>query len=77
MFGYLIDELKLFLEVSSEEFRNLIKEKIWIISDENLNLIFEKIEKNTGYYMLDDEKNYYLERFKIHRKRLETEIVRC
>lgn len=67
----LLESIKQFQKVSSKEFTNIIKEKLWIISEENLNKVFEKIEKKTGYPMPEERKEFYLSNYQKHRKRLE------
>lgn len=65
------ESIKQFQKVSSEEFTNIIKEKLWIISEENLNKVFERIEAKTGYPMPEERKNFYLNNYQEHKKRLE------
>lgn len=60
-----------FQKISSEDFTNIIKDKLWIISEENLNKVFERIEKKTGYPMPEERKEFYLSNYKDHKKRLE------
>lgn len=60
-----------FMRISSVDYTELIKEKWWIISDQNLNSIFKRIEDKTGYPMSNDVKQYYLREYQYHRKRLE------
>jgi len=62
--------LEAFFRVSSENFSNIIKNKMWIISDENLESIFRVIEDKTGYPMPQDIKDYYLKEFRFHRIKL-------
>ena len=63
--------IKQFQRVSSEEFTNIIKEKLWIISGENLNKVFDRTEKKTGYRMPDEEKKFYLNSYRKHKEKLE------
>lgn len=60
-----------FQKVSSSEFTDIIKDKLWIISEENLNKVFDRIEKKTGYPMPDEEKEFYLNGYREHKKKLE------
>lgn len=60
-----------FLATSSEEYRNIIFDKLWIIGEENLNKVFERIEAKTKYPMPEDIKQYYLKEYKKHREKLE------
>ena len=60
-----------FLFTSSEEFSNLIFDKLWIIGEENLNKVFDRIETKTGYPMPEEKKKYYLDGYQKHRKKLE------
>lgn len=62
--------LKTFLRISSEEFQKIIIEKLWIISDENLFSVFQKIKDQTGYEVPKHEKDYYLMGFQKHREKL-------
>lgn len=55
----------------SEEFINIIKEKLWIISEENLYKVFGRIENKTGYPMPEERKNFYVSNYRKHKKRLE------
>lgn len=63
--------IKRFQKVSGEEFTNIIKEKLWIISEENLNKVFGRIEAKTGYPMPDEEKEFYLNGYQEHKRKLE------
>ncbi len=63
--------LKKFQNISSEEFSNIIKEKLWIISEENLNRIFQRVEEKTGIEIPSVFKRYYLEEYQKHKNRLE------
>lgn len=60
-----------FLAVSSEDFSHLIYDKLWIIEEENLNKVFERIEVKTKYPMPEERKEYYLNAYKKHREKLE------
>lgn len=69
--GNLFENLEVFLNVSSADYRNIIKEKMWIISDENLQSVFKRIENKTEYPMPQSEKEYYLRKYQNHRKQLQ------
>lgn len=60
-----------FQKVSAENYVELLKQNLCLISDENLNSIFERIENKTGYPMPDNYKKYYLSEYQSHRKKLE------
>ncbi|MCI8588510.1 MAG: hypothetical protein HFG40_02545 [Bacilli bacterium] len=60
-----------FLRVSSEEFSDILLNKLWIIGEENLHSVFERVEKKTGHPMPSKEKLFYLTEYKDHKKRLE------
>lgn len=80
-FVSLFDNMKEFNHISSDEFNSLIKEKLSIVSEENLNSIFERISNKTEYPMPDSYKEYYLMQFKNHRRNIENilfeeEIIR-
>ena len=63
--------IRSFQGASSENYRNIIKEKLWIIGEENLGKVFERVEKKTGYPMPEERKNFYLSNYQEHKKRLE------
>lgn len=67
----LYKSLESFQKVSNENYVDIIKNKLWVIGEENLNKVFERIEKKTGYPMLEERKEYYLNGYKKHRERLE------
>lgn len=69
--SFLWDNLIYFLGVSSDEFSDIIRNKLWIISEENINKIFSKVEAKTGTIISDDYKKYYLEGYNNHRQKLE------
>lgn len=73
--GILWKAISDFQKVSSSEFTDLIKEKLWIISEENLNNVFTRIENKTGVAMLDIYKKYYLEEYKNHKNRIEKALT--
>lgn len=68
----LLNTLESFESVSSKKYTDLLNEKIWIISEENLESIFKRIENQTSYPMPDSIKDYYQNEFSIHRNRLLT-----
>lgn len=63
--------IKNFQKISSEKYRDIIQEKLWIISEENLYRVFERIEMKTGYPMPTHIKNYYITQYEKHRKKIE------
>ena len=73
--GDLLTELKAFLKVSDKIFVDLLKEKLWIISEENLKSVFKRIEDKIGYVIPKGEKKYYLNRFNSHKEMLEKELI--
>ena len=48
-----------------------IKDKLWIISEENLYKIFARIEEKTKYPIPKEIKSFYLIYYRKHRERLE------
>ncbi len=68
--------LEKFQQISGDEFTNIVASKIWIISPENLESVFERIDKNTGYLMPDSYKEYYLNGYRNHKERLEKIIFK-
>lgn len=69
--GHLLSNLRMFNKVSTENYIDFIKSKMWIISEENLKSVFTRIEEKTSYPMKDSAKEYYLKEYESHRKRLE------
>lgn len=67
----LLESIKQFQNVSSEEYRNIIKEKIWIISDSNLKTVFERVENKIGCALPDRYKDYLSGDYEAHRDKLE------
>jgi len=67
----LVKNLETFKKISSEEYCEFIKNKMWIISDKNLEAIFARIESKTGYFIPQGMKDYYLKEYREHRKELE------
>lgn len=66
----ILASIKDFKQVSGENYTNLIREKLWIIGDENLHSIFERIENKTGYPIPEKYKEYYLSEYQSHINRL-------
>lgn len=65
------ESIKQFQKMSSSEFTNIIKDKLWIISEENLYKLFDRIEQKTGYPMPEERKIFYFIYYQKHRKKLE------
>lgn len=63
--------IKNFQTISSEEYKNIIQKKLWIISEENLYKVFERIERKTGYPMPTHIKKYYITQYEKHRRKIE------
>lgn len=68
------DSLKAFLEVSDPEYKNIITEKLWIISNENLESVFKNIENRINYFIPVYIKEYYLTLFQKHKELLEKNL---
>lgn len=68
------DSLDMFLKESSIEYKNLLKEKMWIIENENLKSAFKRIEEKTSYPMPEDVKEYYLIEYEKHRNFLKKQL---
>lgn len=66
----LYNSIKHFQNISSSEFTDIIKDKLYIIEEENLNKVFDRIEKKTGYPMPQERKEFYLNGYKEHREKL-------
>ncbi len=59
------DNLEAFLEYSDEEYVNLFYNSLWVISQENIQKIFTRIEKKCGYPMPEKLKQFYLKEFDV------------
>lgn len=55
-----------FEQYSSEEFSSILPNYLWVISEENINKIFNKIEQQTNQLMPEILKAEYLEKFLIY-----------
>lgn len=66
--------LDLFLKESSVEYKDLLKQKMWIIDTENLKSAFKRIEEKTCYPMPEDVKEYYLIEYEKHRNLLKNQL---
>lgn len=66
----LYKSLESFKKVSNENYLNIIKDKLWIIGEENLNKVFERIEAKTEYPMPEGKKKYYLDGYQKHQDNL-------
>ncbi len=60
-----------FQDVSSQEYTNLLQDKLWIISRENIISIFDRMQKEMGYEIPNDWKAYYLVEFENHKQKIE------
>ena len=68
------DSLDMFLKESSIEYKDLLKQKMWIIDAENLKYAFKRIEEKTRYPMPEDVKQYYLIEYEKHRNLLKNQL---
>lgn len=68
------DNLEYFINISSSEYLDRIKDKLWIISEDNIKKAYNSIEKRIGASIPTEIKEGYLEKFNKHRERLE-EII--
>ena len=66
--------LEEFLSYSDSSYLDRVKEKLWIIGEDNINSVLERIEKKTNYPMDPVLMVYYLEGFRKHREKIE-EII--
>lgn len=64
-------ELEKFIDVSEFNYKELIKDKMWIISNDNLKKAFSDIEKKIGYPIPKKIKENSLNLFREHRNNLE------
>ncbi len=67
----LYKSIQQFQNVSSDEYSSIIKEKLWIISNDNLKSVFERIENKIGYIIPPKYKEVYLSAYAKHKDRLE------
>ena len=65
-------ELKKFIEYSDNSYIEKIKEKLWIINEENLDKIFNRIEEKINYPMDKKIKDEYKQEFKYHEERIKS-----
>lgn len=70
----LYSSLDKFINVSDTNFLNKIKDKLWIIDEENILDIFDRVQNKIGYSIPGRIKNFYINKLKEHRNRLE-EII--
>ena len=60
-----------FQEISSQEYTNLLKDNLWIISHDNLLSVFDRIKKDMGYSIPTNWKDFYLSEFETHQQKIE------
>lgn len=60
---YFEENLEEFLKFSDKEYVDSLYNNLWVISQENLQNIFTRIEKKTGYPMPLELKQFYLKEF--------------
>ncbi len=65
------ESIKQFQNISSEEYTDIIKEKIWIISNDNLKTVFERVENKIGCVLPDKYKYHLSVNYQAHKKMLE------
>jgi hypothetical protein len=70
----LTENLGEFLEVSDIQYSDRIKDRLWIIDYENIENIFERIEKKTGYPMTLGLKEKYRDFFEIIRIKIKRSL---
>lgn len=70
------NNLELFINISEDKIADSIKDNLWIISAENLELIFRRIELKTEYPMPEEKKNYYLKRYNDHLNYLKSILIK-
>ena len=67
----LISNILNFQKVSSNNYIENFKSKLWIIGEENLRTAFKKIEDKTNHPMPEEIKEFYLTEYKKHKLTLE------
>lgn len=60
---YFYENLEEFLKYSDKEFVDSLYNNLWVISSENLQKIFTRIEEKTKYPMSEELKQFYLKEF--------------
>ncbi len=71
---FMADSLEYYLDVSSKEFRDLFKDSLWVISEENLVSIFSRIERQTNAKIPDEIKENYRLKFRDYYNFFEREL---
>ena len=64
-------ELEKFLDYGDSAYINRIKDKLWIISDDNIEKVYEKISRKTGFEIPDGLAVDYMKEFMNHREKIE------
>ena len=73
-YGQISDNLRQFLEVSDIRYSNRIKDRLWVISEDNIDKIFTRIEEKTKYPMPEDIKQKYRDFFEVNRYKIRKEL---
>lgn len=58
--------LEQFLDISSSEFSRMLADYLWVIDEENIKKILDRIEKQTMQAIPDEMKKDYLNKFEIY-----------
>lgn len=73
-YKFIPENLSRFLQISDKRYLDRLESKLWIITPSNLNIIFERIEKRTGFQFSDDYKEGIKEEFNINHSMIEETI---
>ncbi len=67
--------IKTFRKVSHDVYTDIFKEKLWIIHEENLQMIFKRIAERTECLMPEALRESYLESYEKHQKNLKNTLL--
>ena len=73
-YKFIQGNLSRFLQISDKRYLDRLESKLWIITSSNLDVIFERIEKQTGFQFSDDYKEGIKEGFNINHSMIEETI---
>jgi hypothetical protein len=73
-YRFIPGNLSRFLQISDKRYLDRLKSKLWIITPNNLDVIFERIEKQTGFCFNENYKEGIKEGFKENHNMIEEAI---
>lgn len=68
------DTIEDFLNISSPEFTELLKSKLWIIEEDNINKILDRVEKRINRKIEDNIKDKIKNKFSLQLNKLNSYI---